>query len=261
MSDQVYTLLKENENKRLKKDFIYDSFDEMIAKEPELIPYIKDFRIIEAPGKALGSYSHEERTISINKRLIERQLLVNKHMIAQEVIRHEMEHARNYKTLHEGKDDIESLVISCALRSIAMKKGLDRYPNLDHLNPDFLLMETKMNYTTDPGERLAEIKAWKYMVNLLKNQRRTKDLLDARTMLYYSYIRGYRDNRYFLDSPTFDFLMSTGMFHNAKWLKKRIDQKNYSFETRITYGLPVTYEELDQKVLEKVKLQKRKVTK
>ncbi len=141
-----------------------------------------------------------------------------------------------------------------------MEHKIDKIPNLDHLSDFFLRINTKANYETDPGERLAEIKAWKYMVNLLKNQRTSDDLLKARTMLYASYIRGYKDNRYYLDPPTYEFLLKTGMFYPFNWLKNRVEKKDYSFETRITYGLPITKEEYDEKVLQKVKLKRKNKT-
>lgn len=257
MANKVYSYYQEQKHQELDKRFIYDIFDEMMGAEPELMPFIDDFRIVEAPTSSLGSYSNENRCIKINRKLIEEQP-VNSHFLAIEVVRHELEHARNLKNLYAGKDDIESLVISYALRSYAMQNGMNRHFNIDRLDPFFLGINTKANYETDPGERLAEIKAWKYMVNLLKNQRTSDDLLKARTMLYYSYIRGYKDNRYYMDAPTYEFLLKTGMHHEYYWLKNRVAKKDYSFDTRITYGLPITYPEHEDKVLKKVLLQKRK---
>ena len=114
------------------------------------------------------------------------------------------------------------------------------------------------NYLIDPGERLADIRAWKYIVNLLKNQRTSDDLLVARSMLYYSYIRGYQHNRYYLDAPTYLYLIKMGMYHQYYLFKKRVEeQKNYSFETRLTYGLPLTEKEYDKSILRKVRLKKK----
>ena len=256
MADKIYSLYQNNKYCTLNKNYIYDIFDEMIASESDLMPYVNDFLVVNDMGVALGAYSNEDRYIRVNKSLLEKQNY-NPQLLTIEVIRHELEHARNLKTLYEGKDDIESTVIYYSLRYFAMNHGLDYYPNLDQLNEFFLAMDTKVNYNVDPGERLAEIKAWKYIVNLLKNQRDSFDLLTARSMLYYSYIRGYTDNNYYLDSPTYEFLLKTGMFHDHYHLKNRVNNKDYCFDTRITYGLPITYPEYNEKVLKKVKLQKK----
>ena len=256
MSDKIYDLYKTYRNQPLDDKFIYQAFEIMLEKEKGLIPYIDDFRVIDTEFNALGTYSNEDRLIKINKSLIAKQSIQSQ-IYALHVIRHELEHARNLKTLYEGRRDIESLAVYYSLRSYAMEHNMDYFPNLDHLYKDFLEISTKINYETDPGERLAEIKACKYIVNLLKNQRNTEDLLVARSMLYYSYIRGYKDNRYYLDPPTYEFLIKTGMYHNFNWLKEQVNKKDYSFETRITYGLPITGKEYNEKVLQKVKLRKR----
>jgi len=256
MSKPLYEKFMEEKNTSLTKRYIEDSFDLMIRDEEHLVPFIKDFRVVKEESSSLGTYSNDDRVIKINQESIEKTK-GNKQLTALEVIRHEMEHARALKTLLEGKDDIESLIISYSLRDYAILHGIDRLPNLDNINWTYLRFDKKMNYNIDPGERLAEIKAWKYLVNFLKNQRRTDDLLTARSNLYYSYIRGYLNNRYYLDAPTYEYLRKTGMLHNYHWLKNRVDKKDYSFETRITYGLPITYQEHDEKVLKKVLLKKR----
>ena len=256
MADKIYELYKANQGNSLSSDYIQEAFCLMMDSLDDLEPFISDFRVISTDSKRLGEYSIGDRWIKINKKRIENSDM-NPNMLALEVIRHEIEHAKHLKSLLDGKEDIESTVISYSLRPLAMRLGIDRFPNLDRVDPLFLQLSIKENYMIDPGERLAEIKAWKYIVNLLKNQRTSDDLLRARSMLYYSYIRGYQDNRYYLDAPTMSFLSKTGMHYLNYWLKNRIDKKDYSFTTRITYGLPITYPEYDQKVLQKVKLRKK----
>lgn len=256
MSDKVYELYKEHEGYPLEESYLYKAFDLMIDKEEDLIPYIEDFRVSDFSDKLLGAYSLEDRYIKINKKLIENQV-VNPRLYALHVIRHEMEHARNLKTLYEGRKDIESTIIYYSLMYYALEHGIEYSPNLDNLYSRFLAFNTRLNYETDPGERLADIKASKYMVNLLKNQRDSDDLLIARGMLYYAYTRGYKDNRYYIDSPTYEFLLKTGMYHYHYWLKNRVDKNDYSFDTRITYGLPITNKEYNKDVIHKVKLHKK----
>ena len=140
------------------------------------------------------------------------------------------------------------------------KKSADNSPNylsMYRLHQIYLYYDTKLCYETDPGERIADIKACKYIVNLLKNQNNTDELLIARGMLYYAYTRGYKDNGYYLDPPTYDFLLKTGMYREHYWLKNRVNAKDYCFDTRITYGLPVTYTEYKRGISEKTKVLKK----
>lgn len=256
MSDRIYNLYQENKNTPLDEKFITDAFEIMIDKENDLIPYVKDFSVTNLPKKLLGAYSNEEKCIRISKEAIEEQP-INHQLYALHVLRHELEHARNLKILYDNHRDIESLIVYYSLRAYAMEHNLEFTRNSDNLIKEFLDIGTKINYEIDPGERLADIKASKYMVNLLKNQRRSEDILIARGMLYYAYQRGYKDNGYYLDPPTYDFLLKTGMFHDHYWLKNRVNNKDYCFDTRITYGLPITYSEYNEKVLQKVKLQRK----
>ena len=116
----------------------------------------------------------------------------------------------------------------------------------------------KANKKISPDERIAEIQAWKYVVNLIKNKRRTDDLLYARSMLYYAYTDGYNNNGYYLESPTLEFLIRTDLVDEYCYIKRRMERENYTFDTRLTTGLPVTQEEYDKGILQKVRLQKRK---
>lgn len=258
MKDQLYKLYIEEKDKELNKKFIEDAFCIMVGRENELENYISNLEIIEDESEVLGLYSNRTKKIKINKKAIETSKegkCANKNLMTLEIIRHEIEHARNLKTLEEERNDIESLIVAYSMKDYALDQGLN-YHNLYLTHDSFLSYKIRENYELNPGERLAEIKSWKYLVNLLKNQRTSYDLLTARSMLYYSYIKGYKDNRYYLDAPTFQFLSNTGMLQELKWLKQRLDGKDYTFETRVTYGLPLTYEEHNEKTLQKVKLRK-----
>lgn len=260
MSSKLYELYKEYEGFPLTNSYIMNAFDLMMEDEKELTPFINDLLIKNESNKLLGTYSNEDRYITINKELIGNQP-TNTKILALHVLKHEIEHARNLKTLLNRKDDIESKIVYYSLRGFAIKHDIDPYPNLDNLIDTFIEFVTKKNYQIDPGERLVDIKASKYIVNFLKNQRDTEELLIARARLYFSYLRGYKNNNYYIDPPTYEFLLNTGMLHNHLWLKNQVSKKNYSFDTRITYGLPITYQEYEEEVLHKVKLYKKNIIK
>lgn len=257
--DSLYEWYIKNRDSKIDDNHLEELFDVMIGKDKKLMDYIDEFRVVEESGLHLGRYSNYFKIITINLSRLAKINEKEQILYAIEAIRHEMEHAKNLKVLKEGKDDIESLIVNYSLKDFAIENNLDWHYNADQLDAWYLRGKIKENYKTDPGERLTEIKAWKYMVNLLKNQRRSDDLLLARKNLYYSYLRGYQDNRYYLESPTYDFLLKTGMLREFYWLRGRVDKKDYSFDTRLLYGLPLTTKEYENDTLQKVKLKKVKI--
>ena len=261
MRTELYELYDRNLGRKLEECFINEAYELMLKKEDSLDQYINDFKIENnEPNNVLGKYLYEDKEIVIYPQSIinsNNPEYKNKQLAALETIRHEIEHARNLKTIEEGRKDIESKVLRSSLKDYVIDHNIDY--SLDYGKDDLISLRMKIveNYETNPGERIAEIKAWKYLVNLLKNKRKTEDLLIARSMLYYSYIRGYRNNKYHLESPTFDFLLKTGMFHDLLFLKRDFEKKDYCFNTRIMYGLPISYNEQKDKALQKVKLKRR----
>ena len=77
-------------------------------------------------------------------------------------------------------------------------------------------------------------------------------------MLYYSYIRGYKDNGYYLNAPTYEYLLELGLYREYKILKERVEKNNYSLETRLLNGLPIKYKEYDKGVLRMTRLRLKK---
>lgn len=249
----MYELYNYYKDKPVKKEYLEKAFNQILDEEPELIPYVEDLCVVDNEIKDLGTYTNQSKIVTIDKGLI------NDHseypsLTALGVLRHELEHARNMKTIHEGRKDIETTVLSYALRDYELLNHINNRGKMDTFDIFMLHCRIKGNYETDPGERIAEIKAWKYMVNLLKNKNKTQDLLQARTMLYFAYIRGYKNN-YYLESPTYNFLLETRLLEDFYHLRKRINEEDYCFDTRLMYGLPLTQKEYDKKILQKVRLQ------
>ena len=259
MGKSIYELYQESDRKTVKDSYLMDVFDALI--EEGLLPYVEDLQISNEESDSFGKYSYDSRIITINKKTIEdnlRETPFPASLQAIETIKNGIEHARNYKTLEDGREDIESTVISHALKDFAIEKGLVAPSARDVMEPFYLRYKIRENIETNPGDRMAQIRAWKYMVNLLKNQRRSSELLNARAMLYHSYNRGYKDNRYYLEAPTLRFLMDTRMLEEYYHLKRRIEREDYSFDTRLLCGLPISKEEHEKKILQKVRLQKKR---
>ena len=256
MNSELYKLLMQYNNKEIDDNFIYKAFDIMMKYET-LNNYINDFDIVKEESDLLGAYYNEEHLIEINKtNIIEDKSIKNKKILALQVLRHELEHARNLQRLYEKNLDIETRVIRYSLREYAINHNLYYGSCLDKIESSIFKFKKRMLYNIDPAERLADIKAWKFIVNLIKNQRHTEDLLNARSMLYYSYIRGYKSNGYYLEPPTYEYLLQLGLYHELYLLKKDFNKYNYSFNTRLLYGLPISNQEYDYNILKKVKLKK-----
>ena len=260
MNKELYRLLENYENSELDDNFISTSFDIMLDAEDELRDRFVDHLVLDETLKPIGTYCYEDKKISINSDNVKQSAAINKYsndkLYAIHVLRHEFEHARAIKRLYEFRSDIESTVIDYSLREHCMYYGVIN-PIIPE-NEYYSAIDDKDLYLCEPDERIADIKSWKFVVNLIKNKRGSKDLLYARSMLYYSYIRGYKDNRYYLDPPTYRYLLMNRMFNNYKYLKGRVDSNDYSLDTRILCGLPITYQEYDRVLLRKLGLQRSK---
>ncbi len=261
MEESLYNIYLAYREKLIDDDFINKVYELMIQKEPYLLPYINDFKISEDKNETRGTYSPKDKVITIYKGSINGIVHDQKGITGIETIKHEMEHAKNARKLDERRTDIESRVLQYSAYlyskiSDLMARETNKNESIDLLS---LLCTRTINYDYDPDERLAEIRAWRYVINLLKNQRNSEDLLFARLNLRNNYVRGYKDNGYYLECPTYTYLLNTGQIRELKQLKNAVESKNYSFENRVLYGLPLTYKEYDKGILDKVLLQRKKV--
>ena len=261
MSTRLYEMVTDKKSE-LTEDYIKEMFDLLVQNEKGLSDYIKDF-IIDNKTTGAGEYSCDDRIMKINPEIIMDVGYpefpdFDKKILTLHVLKHEVEHAKALKRLYEGRNDIESVINRYAHVDYIKRYNLPFALFVDE-KADYLSFKRHQEYEIDPGERIAEIKACQFLVNLLKNQRRTKDLLIERSLLYFSYIRGYRDNGYYLDAPTYTYLMNMGMFRELYILKKVVDKTKYCLDTRVMMGLPITYDERENVLLRKVRLQRKKL--
>ena len=262
MNSELYKLLMTY--KGLDDDFIYKAYEILMGDEDGLEPYIKDFEVVNEDDNSLASYNSYSKKIAINTDgiLNAKSNIKNKKLLALRALRYEIEKAKNIKRVHEGIDDIETVLVRYGNVDYARTNGLYPITSFDQLDPTLMAFRRYENYHLNPSERIADIKSWKYLVNLLKNQRRTDDLLAVRSNLYYAYVQGYKNNGWYLNPPTYEYLLGMRMMDEYYSLKKRVEAKQYVFDTRLLLGLPlIDGSEHDKKILEKVKLQKRKQSK
>lgn len=261
---KTYELLKEYDNKQVDREFLERGFELLLQEDESLKKYVSNIKVTtsDEDDKILGNFRIKDKLVTIYLNNIIKldnyhlNNTINKNNIrALEIMKHEIVHAENIKKVDQNKKDIESNVLKPSLLNYCIEKGL--YFPLKDQDIHYINFLASENYLLDPGERLAEIKAWKYIVNILKNQKRTDELLYARTNLFYSYIRGYEDNGIFINCPTYEFLLELGLMREYKQIKRKVEENKYSFDTRLTYGLPLSYFEFNYKILNKVRLQKK----
>ena len=258
--DYVYRHLMSSAD--LDEAYISKAFDMMMDKEKGLEDYARAVRVVSEESDCLADYDCDTGLIHVylNKILEDKSITRNKKILTFEALRHEMEHARNIARLYQCRSDIESVVLRASLKKYAIEKGIDVSRTLDKIDPQYYSFKKKENYDVDPDERLAEIMGWKYIVNLLKNQRSSYDLRSARVMLYLSYIKGYNHNRYYLEAPTYQYLLNTGLYHQLYLLRKRVAEQDYCLETRLRCGLPIRPVEFSSDVKKLTKVVRKKQT-
>lgn len=262
--NEIYKLLKQYNNKELDKEFFEKAFSYFLKEDESLFRFVNKIKVTDADeeDETLGNYRIEDEMITIylnniKDEHIDKKNINNRNILGLQVLKHELLHADTIRKIREGKKDIKTYVKMMGLLDYCAKKGI-YYPletDLQYLN--FL---TKENYISDPNERTTDIDSWKYIVNLLKNQKNTQELLYARSRLYYSLIRGYKDNGIYINSPTYEFLLELRQIREFKLVKKRVEEKDYNFDTRLTCGLPISKDEYYNKILKKTKLQKKRKT-
>lgn len=262
--NKLYKLLKDYDNILLDKKFIEKAFDYLLEEESDLSDYVCNLKVTDndEESNTYGNYRippDKLVTIYINN-IINKDVFsdnVNrKNIFALEALKHELTHARQLKRIDEGKKDINTEVNKYSLLNYCSDKGLF-YP-LPEYDMKYINFLTNENYEISPDERSAEITSWKYIVNLLKNQRSSDELLFAKTNLFYSYIRGYKDNGIYVNCPTYEFLIELKLIREFSLLKKKTESKKYNLETRLKNGLPITYQEYNNEILKRLRLTKRK---
>lgn len=261
--NKLYELLKEYDNKILDKEFLERAFKYLLEEEKDLNDYACNLKVTtnDETSEIFGNYRKPPDkliTIYVNN-IIDKDVFSNnvnrKNIFALEALKHELVHARQLKNIDSGKKDINTEVNKLSLLSYCKKIGIF-YP-LQEYNMKYIDFLTKENYNICPDERSAEIAAWKYIVNLLKNKRYSDELLFAKTNLYYSYLRGYKDNGIYINCPTYEFLMELRLMRELKYIKSKAESHNYNLETRLKCGLPITHEEYNKEVLKRLRLKKK----
>ena len=240
-------LLKEYENKDVDQDFIYDSFDMIKSGLPELEGVLKDIFVM-GNGKRheLGSYDLETSNVIIYLDEILNSADVPdffKPVLTLETIRHEVEHSRNYSTYLSylnGKHNIEACILANCFE-VNEKTG-KVYSN------DSVFGTDHARYICSPDERISDIRAWEFLLKLMRYEN-IEDVMSQmiRFSLFNANLRGYKDNGYYLDPPTYNYLLKKQMYIDFFTLKQYADGNKISLDKRLLLGLPIRYGEVFEK--------------
>lgn len=249
MYKQIGQLLKDTKGKPLDKEFISDAFDIMVSHD-KLDEYATGLNFNDE--ECDGSYDNHDGIININIDRISSWETSEycKRLNSLLILRHEIEHAKNMRTMimTEG---IESTVIRYSVMCLA--PATDKKIGF----PKPILSSYLSTYDVDPDERIADIRAYKFMINLLKNKRNSVELLTTRERLYQAYIRGYSVKGDIITPPTYSYLLKSGLFDHYIYFSDFISNRTqYSLDTRVLCGLPITKEEKEVELLLKSGLKK-----
>ena len=113
MNSRLYQLFMAYQGRELDDSFINAAFEIMMEDESTLIDFISDFKVVDDNEPRFGVYNQDDKVIQINRKNIAATLTSyapNKKILALQIIRKMMEHARNTQRLHECRSDIESTV-------------------------------------------------------------------------------------------------------------------------------------------------------
>lgn len=232
MYKQIGQLLRDRQDEPLDKKFICDVLDIMISHD-DLEEYVRGLSFVES--ELLGSYDNHTGIVKINIDGLSSGDRTNyvKKLNSLLILRHEIEHAKNFRTFNTS-NGIEATVLGYSLiRTSASIEG-----------------HKESIYEVNPNERIADIRTFKFMVNLLKNRRNTPELNTSRENLYQSYIRGYLDMGGIIKPPTYRFLLQSGRIREYMYFVGFLGERpKYSLNTRVMCGLRITKEEKDQVLL------------
>ena len=249
MEESLKKLIDKYYDRRLTRGFIEEAFDILISHYKDLESYISDFQTIFYYEDNLGRYDLQTRVLSVNvsnlcETIIE-PTIKNRKLLSLEVLRHELEHVKQIQTLWEGEESFEKYLLTCAFQFYCIQKKILN-GNQDPKYIWNLAFMKKDNYDLDPSERLAEIRAFEFVLPLLDKDRDKGDLEVLKKELWKQYCKGYFMRNQFLPPPTYEFLSKIGLDTECEILRKRVVDNHYDSRTRFIYGLPMEMEEIEK---------------
>lgn len=182
--------------------------------------------------------------------------LFYRNLLITQIILHELEHA-NQRKIVDNEQTLEAQILRLSLLDYEIKQILkNKYIDESIITYAKAKMQVyNDNYAIAPHERLAQIKSYQEILNLLTQIKKyVPNLLEfEQTNKLENLLRGfYQESEIY--SPTAAYLIQNGksqMLHEFNWYDEDYhkllekSKANYSFEDRLKYGLMIDEEEFD----------------
>lgn len=266
--------------KTVDENYIYKVIDIVIAGRG-LIKYVARYEVVKEleqsqmdQNENVACYNYDDKLITLSqngiKSLIEQSkqaflgffpsnleqhLFIN--LVITQVILHELEHANQQKIV-QTTNDMEAKILR--LRGIINVRSINELRKIGKISEEETekLIDLKIQefakkraglYLYAPRERLAEIRSYQQVKNILQQLPVKVDSLNAFAHVFEeeSMLRGYD-----VLSPTIYYLTELGEHRELRkfdWYDEDPDKalqkskENYSLEKRLIYGLPTTEDE------------------
>ena len=190
---------------------------------------------------------------------IERYFFQN--IIISQTVLHELEHANQEKMIDEDNEEesLETTILKLSVKRFYfedIQKLIEDGWTYQEIEIAMELESKKKieKYKINPSERLAEIKSYQQILDILKMIKdRTPNLIDyEETTQMENLLRGYEEYWGMINVPTYEYILDPGAlqklskFHaylnNYDAALKEV-KKYHSLGKRLTYGLPIDQQE------------------
>lgn len=249
-----------------------DKFIEIVVRHKELNHYVRKSKIMETGSETesefqVATYTPFTKTIIVYENAINALLekverkehlftdiekVFYKNIVISQTILHELEHA-NQEKMKEEEDSIESLILRASGVGI---KGIDSEFDIFTLNTSYvdyclnLLKQREKNYRDNylyaPFERLAEIKSFSEIIEILKNIKEyIPNVLEYENyLLGKNMIRGFNDELfsptiYYIQNNLSDYSFMTWYNENDLETSLAMCKSEYDLSKRLRYGLMI----------------------
>lgn len=262
MTKDLSKLLHKGNNFELTSSFMDDVIEIMKKEEKNLGEFITSINI-DYNFPISGCYSPYKRLIIINPNIISECAKGYCKEFFIKTLRHEIEHAKCLKKLYQNSSDLETCLLKAANLDYIkeMNLGIELVP--DELSPERISFYSDklyvQNHNLNPEERIVEVRALLYLLELVNNTNDIDAITTVATNLFLTYQRGYEASNegYMMESPTYKYLLNMKMFYEQELIKKKFEDLNYSLEEKLLYGLPISFYEYGIRIGELTKIRER----
>lgn len=180
-------------------------------------------------------------------------------IISQSVL-HEFEHVNQEKMIAEDNEEesLETTILKLTVKKFDpedIQKLIEDGWTFQEIEIAMCLEYRKKieKYKINPSERLAEIKSYQQILDMLEIIKVfTPNLIDyEETSQMENFLRGYKEYWGMIIAPTYEYILDPGALQKLSKFHAYLNyddslkgiKKYHSLETRLTYGLPIDWQE------------------